>query len=53
MALAALTLIQLAAKNLRINSNSIVQQTSEFASQLSGIRAIYAASEIDNKEPRV
>ena len=49
MALAAFTLIQSAAKNLRLNLNSIFQQTGDFASQLSSLRAIYAVSEIKNK----
>lgn len=49
MALAAFTLIQSAAKNLRLNLNSIFQQTGDFASQLSSLRAIYAVSEIENK----
>ena len=49
MALAAFTLIQSAAKNLRLNLNSIFQQTGDFASQLSSLRAIYAGSEIKNK----
>lgn len=49
MALATFTLIQSAAKNLRLNLNSIFQQTGDFASQLSSLRAIYAVSEIKNK----
>ena len=49
MALAAFTLIQSAAKNLRLNLNSIFQQTGDFAGQLSSLRAIYAVSEIENK----
>jgi len=48
MALAAFTLIQSAAKNLRLNLNSIFQQTCDLASQLSNLRAIYAVSEIEN-----
>jgi hypothetical protein len=51
MALAAFTLIQSAAKNLRLNLNSIFQQTGDFAGQLSSLRAIYAVSEIENKVP--
>jgi hypothetical protein len=49
MALAAFTLIQSAARNLRLNLNSIFQQTGDFASQLSNLRAIYAVSEIKNQ----
>ena len=49
MALAAFTLIQSAAKNLRLNLNSIFQQTGDFASQLSSLREIYAVSEIENQ----
>jgi len=49
MALAAFTLIQSAAKNLRFNLNSIFQQTGDLASQLSNLRAIYAVSEIQNQ----
>jgi len=49
MALAAFTLIQSAAKNLRFNLNSIFQQTGDLANQLSGLRAIYAVSEIRNQ----
>ncbi|KAH9064974.1 HlyB/MsbA family ABC transporter [Lactarius vividus] len=49
MALAAFTLTQSAAKNLRLNLNSIFQQTGDFASQLSNLRAIYAVSEIQNQ----
>jgi hypothetical protein len=49
MALAAFTLIQSAAKNLRFNLNSIFQQTGDLASQLSNLRAIYAVSEIRNQ----
>lgn len=49
MALAAFTLTQSAAKNLRLNLNSIFQQTGDFASQLSNLRAIYAVSEIENQ----
>lgn len=49
MALAAFTLIQSAAKNLRLNLSSIFQQTGDFASQLSNLRAIYAVSEIKNQ----
>jgi len=49
MALAAFTLIQSAAKNLRFNLNSIFQQTGDLANQLSGLRAIYAVSEIQNQ----
>jgi len=49
MALAAFTLIQSAAKNLRFNLNSVFQQTGDLASQLSNLRAIYAVSEIQNQ----
>ncbi|KAH9043588.1 HlyB/MsbA family ABC transporter [Lactarius hengduanensis] len=49
MALAAFTLTQSAAKNLRLNLNSIFQQTGDFSSQLSNLRAIYAVSEIENQ----
>jgi len=49
MTLAAFTLTQSAAKNLRLNLNSIFQQTGDFASQLSNLRAIYAVSEIENQ----
>ena len=49
MALAAFTLIQSAAKNLRLNLNSIFQQTGDFAGQLSNLREIYAVSEIENQ----
>jgi ABC-type multidrug transport system fused ATPase/permease subunit len=49
MALTAFTLIQSAAKNLRLNVNSIFQQTGDFSSQLSNLRAVYAVSEIKNK----
>ena len=49
MALAAFTLIQSAAKNLRFNLNSIFQQTGDLTSQLSSLRAIYAVSEIRNQ----
>ena len=49
MAFAAFTLIQSAAKNLRINLNAIIQQTGDFAGQLSNLRTIYAVSEIENK----
>ncbi|KAI0286209.1 P-loop containing nucleoside triphosphate hydrolase protein [Russula brevipes] len=49
MALAAFTLIQAAAKNLRLNVNSIFQQTGDLASQLSNLRAIYAVRNIQNQ----
>jgi hypothetical protein len=49
MALAAFTLIQSAARNLRLNLNSIFQQTGDFTNQLSNLRAIYAVSEIKNQ----
>ncbi|KAI9436996.1 HlyB/MsbA family ABC transporter [Lactarius indigo] len=49
MALAAFTLTQSAAKNLRLNLNSVFQQTGDFSSQLSNLRAIYAVSEIENQ----
>lgn len=49
MALAAFTLIQSAARNLRLNLYSIIQQTGDMASQLSNLRAIYAVSEIKNQ----
>ena len=49
MALAAFTVIQSTAKNLRFNLNSIFQQTGDLASQLSNLRAIYAVSEIRNQ----
>ncbi|KAH9983361.1 P-loop containing nucleoside triphosphate hydrolase protein [Russula compacta] len=49
MALAAFTLIQSAARNLRLNLYSIIQQTGDMASQLSNLRAIYVVSEIKNE----
>jgi hypothetical protein len=49
MALAAFTLIQAAANNLRLNVNSIFQQTGDLASQLSNLRAIYAVRNIQNQ----
>jgi hypothetical protein len=49
MALAAFTLIQSAARNLRLNLNSIFQQTGDLGNQLSNLRAIYAVSEIKNQ----
>ena len=49
MVLAAFTLIQSTAKNLRLNLNSIFQQTGGLASQLSSLRAVYAVSEIKNQ----
>ncbi|KAI0297498.1 P-loop containing nucleoside triphosphate hydrolase protein [Multifurca ochricompacta] len=49
MVLAAFTLVQSAAKNLRLNLNSILQQTGDFASQLTNLRAIYGVSEIENQ----
>jgi hypothetical protein len=49
MVLAAFTLVQSTAKNLRLNLNSIFQQTGGLASQLSSLRVVYAVSEIKNQ----
>lgn len=49
MVLAAFTLVQSTAKNLRLNLNSIFQQTGGLASQLSSLRIVYAVSEINNQ----
>jgi hypothetical protein len=49
MVLAAFTLVQSTAKNLRLNLNSIFQQTGGLASQLSSLRIVYAVSEIKNQ----
>jgi hypothetical protein len=49
MVLAAFTLVQSTAKNLRLNLNSIFQQTGGLANQLSSLRVVYSVSEIKNQ----
>jgi hypothetical protein len=49
MILAAFTLVQSTAKNLRLNLNSIFQQTGGLANQLSSLRVVYSVSEIKNQ----
>ncbi len=49
MVLAAFTLVHSTAKNLRLNLNSIFQQTGGLANQLSSLRVVYAVSEIKNQ----
>jgi hypothetical protein len=49
MVLAAFTLVQSTATNLRLNLNSIFQQTGGLANQLSSLRVVYSVSEIKNQ----
>lgn len=49
MVLAAFTLVQSTARNLRLNLNSIFQQTGGLANQLSSLRVVYSVSEIKNQ----
>jgi ABC-type transport system involved in cytochrome bd biosynthesis fused ATPase/permease subunit len=49
MVLAAFTLVQSTAKNLRLNLTSIFQQTGGLANQLSSLRVVYSVSEIKNQ----
>ncbi len=49
MVLAAFTLVQSTAKDLRLNLSSIFQQTGGLANHLASLRVVYAVSEIKNQ----